>query len=145
MVCAAGLLALYPAVWIGLSDPNWAARTAFITSHLLAGASRAKVAHRAFGTLPGAVTAAILVTNLANSLDFLKGSLALRLGIGALGAAVYLLVALSADANFEMPVLALTPDKILRGLWMTQPRSALIGVGSCDRLHAACAAGELRR
>ena len=50
--------------------------------------------------------------------------------IGAIGAGVYLFAILPMATSFEMLVLALAPGVLLCGLAMTQPRTALIGLGT---------------
>jgi uncharacterized membrane protein YccC len=50
--------------------------------------------------------------------------------IGAIGAGVYLFAVLPMATSFEMLALALAPALILCALLMTQPRTALIGLGT---------------
>ena len=50
--------------------------------------------------------------------------------IGAIGAGVYLFAILPMATSFEMLALALAPGVLLCGLAMTQPRTALIGLGT---------------
>jgi uncharacterized membrane protein YccC len=49
--------------------------------------------------------------------------------IGAIGAAGYLFIVLPVATSFEMLALALAPSMILCGLLMTQPRTAILGLG----------------
>jgi uncharacterized membrane protein YccC len=49
--------------------------------------------------------------------------------IGTIGAAIYLFALLPRATSFEMLVLALAPGFIVCGLAMTQPKSALLGLG----------------
>src|SRR5271166_2320201 len=67
----AALLALFLAMWIDLPRPYWAVATVYITSQVLAGATRAKAAYRVAGTLLGAVVTVILVPNLVNAPELL--------------------------------------------------------------------------
>lgn len=73
----AAMLALYLAMWIDLPRPYWALGTVYITSQLLAGATRSKALYRVLGTLLGAVVAVVLVPNLANSPELLTVGIAL--------------------------------------------------------------------
>ena len=50
--------------------------------------------------------------------------------IGAIGAGVYLFAILPVATSFEMLALALAPGLLLCGLAMTQPRTAVIGLGT---------------
>jgi uncharacterized membrane protein YccC len=50
--------------------------------------------------------------------------------IGAIGAGVYLFAILPMATSFEMLALALAPGVLLCGLAMTQPRTAVIGLGT---------------
>ena len=61
---AAAMLALYLAIWIDLPRPYWALGTVYITSQMLAGATRSKALYRVLGTLLGAVVSIVLVPNL---------------------------------------------------------------------------------
>ncbi|MCJ2026405.1 FUSC family protein [Methylobacterium sp. J-067] len=74
---AAAILALYLAMWIDLPRPHWALGTVYITSQMLAGATRAKALYRVLGTLLGAVVSVILVPNLANSPEWLTLAIAI--------------------------------------------------------------------
>ena len=67
----AALLALFLAMWIDLPRPYWAVATVYITSQVLAGATRSKAAYRVAGTLLGAVVTVILVPNLVNAPELL--------------------------------------------------------------------------
>lgn len=73
---AAAMLALYLAMWIDLPRPYWALGTVYITSQVLAGATRSKALYRVLGTLLGAVVSVILVPNLANSPELLTLAIA---------------------------------------------------------------------
>ncbi len=53
----AAMLALYLAMWIDLPRPYWALGTVYITSQVLAGATRSKALYRVLGTLLGSVIA----------------------------------------------------------------------------------------
>ncbi|MCE4223145.1 FUSC family protein [Methylobacterium sp. C25] len=77
----AAILALYLAMWIDLPRPYWALGTVFITSQVLAGATRSKAIYRVFGTLLGAVVSVILVPNLANSPELLSVGIALWVAV----------------------------------------------------------------
>ena len=68
---AAAMLAMYLAMWIDLPRPYWALGTVYITSQILAGATRSKALYRVLGTLLGAVASVALVPNLANSPELL--------------------------------------------------------------------------
>ena len=63
----AATLALYLAMWLDLPRPYWALSTVYITSQVLAGATRSKALYRVCGTLLGAVVSVILVPNLVNA------------------------------------------------------------------------------
>jgi uncharacterized membrane protein YccC len=73
----AALLALFLAMWIDLPRPYWAVATVYITSQVLAGATRSKAAYRVAGTLIGAVVTVILVPNLVNAPELLVLAIAL--------------------------------------------------------------------
>lgn len=73
----AAMLALYLAMWIDLPRPYWALGTVYITSQVLAGATRSKALYRVLGTLLGAVVSVILVPNLANAPELLTLAIAL--------------------------------------------------------------------
>ena len=73
---AAAMLALYLAMWIDLPRPYWALGTVYITSQMLAGATRSKALYRVLGTLLGAVVSVVLVPNLANSPEVLTLAIA---------------------------------------------------------------------
>ena len=60
---AAAMLALFLAFWIDLPKPYWAVGTVYITSQVLAGATRSKAVYRGGGTLLGGVVTVILVPN----------------------------------------------------------------------------------
>ncbi|GLS45949.1 FUSC family protein [Methylobacterium brachythecii] len=77
----AAMLALYLAMWIDLPRPYWALGTVFITSQVLAGATRSKAIYRVFGTLLGAVVSVILVPNLANAPELLTVAIALWVAV----------------------------------------------------------------
>ena len=64
---AAGLLALYIAMWIDLPRPYWALTTVYITSQIFAGATRSKAIFRVVGTVLGAIAAVALVPNFVNA------------------------------------------------------------------------------
>ncbi|MBO1021861.1 FUSC family protein [Methylobacterium sp. SD274] len=73
----AGMLALFLAFWIDLPNPYWALGTVYITSQVLAGATRSKALYRVIGTLLGAVVTVVLVPNLVNSPELLTLAIAL--------------------------------------------------------------------
>lgn len=73
----AGMLALFLAFRIDLPNPYWALGTVYITSQVLAGATRSKALYRVLGTLLGAVVTVALVPNLVNSPELLTLSIAL--------------------------------------------------------------------
>ncbi|ACB93792.1 FUSC family protein [Beijerinckia indica] len=64
---AAALLALYIALMFDLPRPYWAMATVYITSQMLAGATRAKAAYRIAGTFCGAAVTILLIPNLVNA------------------------------------------------------------------------------
>lgn len=74
---AAAMLAMYLAMWIDLPRPYWALGTVYITSQMLAGATRSKALYRVLGTVLGAVVSVILVPNLANAPELLTLAIAL--------------------------------------------------------------------
>ncbi|GEP12382.1 FUSC family protein [Methylobacterium gnaphalii] len=77
----AAILAMYLAMWIDLPRPYWALGTVFITSQVLAGATRSKAIYRVCGTLLGAVVSVILVPNLANAPELLTIAIALWVAV----------------------------------------------------------------
>ena len=78
---AAAMLALFLAFWIDLPKPYWAVGTVYITSQVLAGATRSKAVYRVGGTLLGAVVTVILVPNLVNAPELLTLAIALWVAI----------------------------------------------------------------
>ncbi|AWN36365.1 FUSC family protein [Methylobacterium radiodurans] len=74
---AAAMLALFLALWIDLPKPYWAVGTVYITSQVLAGATRSKAVYRVGGTLLGAIVTVILVPNLVNAPELLVLAIAL--------------------------------------------------------------------
>ncbi|GJD55375.1 FUSC family protein [Methylobacterium dankookense] len=78
---AAAMLALFLALWIDLPRPYWAVGTVYITSQVLAGATRSKALYRVLGTLLGAVMAVALVPNLVNAPELLTLAIALWVGL----------------------------------------------------------------
>ncbi|SFH10178.1 FUSC family protein [Methylobacterium gossipiicola] len=74
---AAGMSALFLAFWIDLPNPYWALGTVYITSQVLAGATRSKALYRVLGTLLGAVVTVALVPNLVNAPELLTLAIAL--------------------------------------------------------------------
>ena len=78
---AAAMLALFLALWIDLPRPYWAVGTVYITSQVLAGATRSKALYRVLGTLLGAVVAVALVPNLVNAPELLTLAIALWVGL----------------------------------------------------------------
>ena len=78
---AAGMLALYLAFWIDLPKPYWALGTVYITSQVLAGATRSKALYRVLGTLLGAVVSVALVPNLVNAPELLTLAIALWVAV----------------------------------------------------------------
>lgn len=79
---AAAILALYLAMWFDLARPYWALTTVFITSQVLAGATRSKALYRVLGTLLGAAASVVLVPNLANSPELLTFAIAAWVATG---------------------------------------------------------------
>jgi len=77
----AAVLAMYLAMWIDLPRPYWALGTVYITSQVLAGATRAKALYRVLGTLLGAVVSITLVPNLVNAPELLTLAIALWVSI----------------------------------------------------------------
>jgi uncharacterized membrane protein YccC len=77
----AAMLALYLAMWIDLPRPYWALGTVFITSQVLAGATRSKALYRVLGTVLGALVSVILVPNLANAPELLTLTIALWVAV----------------------------------------------------------------
>ena len=77
---AAAMLALYVALKLDLQRPYWAVATVYITSQLLAGATRSKAVYRVAGTMLGAAMTVILVPNLVNAPMLLCLSIALWVG-----------------------------------------------------------------
>jgi uncharacterized membrane protein YccC len=73
----AAMLALFVAFWIDLPNPYWALGTVYITSQVLAGATRSKALYRVLGTLLGAVVTVALVPNLVNAPELLTLAIAL--------------------------------------------------------------------
>lgn len=73
--------ALYLAFWIDLLKPYWALGTVYITSQVLAGATRSKALYRVLGTLLGAVASVILVPNLASAPELLAVVIALWVAV----------------------------------------------------------------
>ena len=73
----AAMLALFLAMWIDLPRPYWAVGTVYITSQMLAGATRSKALYRVCGTLIGAVVAVVLVPNLVSAPVLLTLAIAL--------------------------------------------------------------------
>jgi uncharacterized membrane protein YccC len=74
---AAGMLALYIAMSIGLDRPYWALTTVYIIAQPLTGALRSKAIYRLIGTVIGATMTVALVPNLANAPELLIAALAL--------------------------------------------------------------------
>ena len=79
--CAAAILALYLAFWIDLPRPYWALGTVYITSQVLAGATRAKALYRVLGTLLGAAVSVVLVPNLVNAPELLTLAIGLWVAV----------------------------------------------------------------
>ncbi|MDP4006760.1 FUSC family protein [Methylobacterium sp. NEAU K] len=77
----AAMLALYVAFWIDLPRPYWALGTVYITSQVLAGATRSKALYRVLGTLLGAVVTVALVPNLVNAPELLTLAIALWVSV----------------------------------------------------------------
>lgn len=76
----AAILALYLAMWFDLPRPYWALTTVYITSQVLAGATRSKALYRVMGTFLGAAIGIVLVPNLANSPALLSVAVAAWVG-----------------------------------------------------------------
>ena len=77
----AAMLALFLALWIDLPRPYWAVGTVYITSQVLAGATRSKAVYRVCGTVIGAVVSVILVPNLVNAPELLTLAIALWVAV----------------------------------------------------------------
>ena len=77
----AAMLALFLALWIDLPKPYWAVGTVYITSQVLAGATRSKAVYRVCGTVIGAVVTVILVPNLVNAPELLTVAIALWVAV----------------------------------------------------------------
>ncbi|GJD91125.1 FUSC family protein [Methylobacterium hispanicum] len=73
----AAMLALFLALWIDLPKPYWAVGTVYITSQVLAGATRSKAVYRIGGTVLGAVLTVALVPNLVDAPELLVLAIAL--------------------------------------------------------------------
>ena len=80
-IFGAAVLALFLALWIDLPHPYWSVSTVFITSQLLAGATRSKALYRVYGTLLGALAAVVLVPNLINAPELLTLAIALWVSV----------------------------------------------------------------
>jgi uncharacterized membrane protein YccC len=78
---AAGMLALYIAMSIGLDKPYWALTTVYVIAQPLTGAVRSKAIFRLIGTVVGATMTVALVPNLANAPELLSAALALWVGL----------------------------------------------------------------
>jgi uncharacterized membrane protein YccC len=78
---AAAMLALYLAMWIDLPRPYWALGTVYITSQMLAGATRSKALYRVLGTLLGAGVSVVLVPNLVDSPELLTLAIGLWVAV----------------------------------------------------------------
>jgi uncharacterized membrane protein YccC len=78
---AAGMLALYIAMSIGLDKPYWALATVYVIAQPLTGALRSKAVFRLIGTVIGATMTVALVPNLANAPELLSAALALWVGV----------------------------------------------------------------
>lgn len=78
---AAAMLAMYLAMWIDLPRPYWALGTVYITSQILAGATRSKALYRVLGTLLGAVVSVALVPNLVDSPELLTLAIGLWVAV----------------------------------------------------------------
>jgi uncharacterized membrane protein YccC len=75
------MMALYLALWLGLSNPYWAMATAYIVANPFTGPMRSKAVYRFFGTLTGGVVAVALVPNLVNAPLLLCLALSLWVGL----------------------------------------------------------------
>lgn len=64
---AAATLAFYVAALFDLPKPYWAVGTVYVTSQVLAGATRSKAVYRVCGTLLGACVSVMLVPNFVNA------------------------------------------------------------------------------
>lgn len=62
----AAMLALYIALYFGLSNPYWAMATVYFVSNPLTGATHSKATYRVVGTVLGAAAAVITVPQLVN-------------------------------------------------------------------------------
>jgi uncharacterized membrane protein YccC len=74
---AAAIIALYLAMSLDLPRPYWALGTVYITSQVLAGATRSKAFYRVCGTVLGACVSVALVPNLVNAPVLLSLTIAL--------------------------------------------------------------------
>ncbi len=79
-VFAAGLLALYVALALGLDQPGWALATVYIVTQPLAGAVLAKSLYRFAGTLAGGLFILVAVPGLVDALPLLILAFALWMG-----------------------------------------------------------------
>ncbi|MBS1169253.1 MAG: aaeB 3 [Burkholderiaceae bacterium] len=77
---AAGMLALYLAMRIGLPRPFWSLLTAYVVAQPLSGAVRSKAMYRFLGTLIGATFAVVAIPRLVNYSVLLTLALAVWLG-----------------------------------------------------------------
>lgn len=79
-VFAAGLLALYAALALGLDQPGWALATVYIVTQPLAGAVLAKSLYRFVGTLAGGLFILVAVPGLVDAPPLLILAFALWMG-----------------------------------------------------------------
>ncbi|MGB7916452.1 MAG: FUSC family protein, partial [Rhodomicrobium sp.] len=77
---AAAIIALYLAMLLDLPRPYWALGTVYITSQVLAGATRSKAFYRVCGTVLGAAVSVVLVPNLVNAPVLLSLAIAAWVG-----------------------------------------------------------------
>ena len=78
---AAALLALFLALLFDLTNPYWAVGTVYITSQVLAGATRSKAVYRVGGTVLGAIVTVVLVPNLVDAPELLTLAIALWVAV----------------------------------------------------------------
>jgi uncharacterized membrane protein YccC len=78
---AAGILALYIALYLDLPRPYWAMATVYITTQPLAGATRSKALYRVMGTAIGAAFSVFITPLLINAPELLTLAVALWIGL----------------------------------------------------------------
>jgi uncharacterized membrane protein YccC len=78
---AAAILALALAYWLDLSSPQWATLTVYILAQPTVGASLAKGAWRACGTVAGGLTGLVLVALFSQAAELLVAATVLLVGL----------------------------------------------------------------